>query len=121
MFFEREYLNRALKSDPYNLDANILMGRLNQRQRKYAPAYNCYSIVVAKAKDSKTYDKYLKRMNKMKKKLDKQYGTTTQTTVKPVTKKTTGTTQTKKSFFNKTTATNKPANSKVNYSPKEVK
>lgn len=72
MFFEREYLNRALKADPYNVDANILMGRLNQRQRKYAPAYSCYSIVVAKSNDSKVVAKYTKRLNNMKKKLDKQ-------------------------------------------------
>jgi len=72
MFFEREYLNKALKADPYNIDANILMGRLNQRQRKYAPAYNCYAIVVAKSDNQKIVDKYTKRLNKMKKKLDKQ-------------------------------------------------
>ena len=74
MFFEREYLNRALKADPYNVDANILMGRLNQRQRKYAPAYNCYAIVVAKSKDSGVVSQYTKRLNKMKQKLDKQAG-----------------------------------------------
>lgn len=73
MFFEREYLNRALKADPYNVDANILMGRLNQRQRKYAPAYNCYAIVVAKSTDCKIVNKYTKRLNNMKKKIDKQY------------------------------------------------
>ena len=48
------------------------MGRLNQRQRKYAPAYSCYSIVVAKSNDSKVVAKYTKRLNNMKKKLDKQ-------------------------------------------------
>lgn len=72
MFFEREYLNKALKNDPYNVDANILMGRLNQRQKKYEQAYKCYSIVVAKTTDVKTLTQYTKRMNKMKKKLDKQ-------------------------------------------------
>lgn len=71
MFFEREYLNKALKADPYNLDANILMGRLNQRQKKYAQAYNNYAIVVSKAKDNKTLDNYTKRLNKMKNKLEK--------------------------------------------------
>ena len=71
MFFEREYLNKALKADPYNLDANILMGRLNQRQKKYAQAYNNYAIVVSKAKDSNTLNNYTKRLNKMKAKLDK--------------------------------------------------
>lgn len=77
MFFEREYLNKALKADPYNLDANILMGRLNQRQKKYAAAYDNYSIVVAKAKDSKTLDNYTKRLNKMQKKLSQQSKTKT--------------------------------------------
>ncbi|MCD8377580.1 MAG: tetratricopeptide repeat protein [Candidatus Gastranaerophilales bacterium] len=72
MFFEREYLNKALKADPYSVDANILMGRLNQRQRKYVPAYNCYAIVVAKSKDYSTIEQYTKRLNKMKKKIDKQ-------------------------------------------------
>ncbi len=72
MFFEREYLNKALKADPYNVDANILMGRLNQRQRKYAQAYNNYAIVVANAKDAKTINTYTKRLNKMKSKLDKK-------------------------------------------------
>lgn len=72
MFFEREYLNRALKNDPYNIDANILMGRLNQRQHKYEQAYKCYSIVVAKTTDAKTLCHYTKRLNKMKKKIDKQ-------------------------------------------------
>ena len=71
MFFEREYLNKALKADPYNVDANILMGRLNQRQKKYAQAYNNYAVVVSKAKDSKTVENYTKRLNKMKNKLDK--------------------------------------------------
>lgn len=69
MFFEREYLNKALKADPYNVDANILMGRLNQRQRKYAPAYNNYAIVVAKSKDSSVVEQYTKRMNNMKSKI----------------------------------------------------
>ncbi|MCM1265387.1 MAG: tetratricopeptide repeat protein [Candidatus Gastranaerophilales bacterium] len=73
MFFEREYLNKALKADPYNVDANILMGRLNQRQHKYTSAYNCYAIVVAKSTDCKTVNKYTKRLNSMKKKIDKQY------------------------------------------------
>lgn len=72
MFFEREYLNRALKNDPYNVDANILMGRLNQRQHKWEQAYKCYSIVVAKTTDAKILSQYTKRMNKMKKKIDKQ-------------------------------------------------
>lgn len=73
MFFEREYLNKALKADPYNVNANILMGRLNQRQHKYASAYNCYAIVVAKSTDCKIVNKYTKRLNSMKKKIDKQY------------------------------------------------
>ena len=115
MFFEREYLNKALKADPYNLDANILMGRLNQRQKNYAAAYNNYSIVVAKAKDSKTLDNYTKRLNKMKTKLDKQYKTTkTSSAVKkndskihPVNVK-------------KTNATQK-SGSTVDYSPKTIK
>ena len=123
MFFEREYLNKALKADPYNLDANILMGRLNQRQKKYAQAYNCYSIVVAKAKDSKTLNTYTKRLNKMKAKLDKNNPTAVKQTV-----------QTTKSNYNnsvknvnttkKNTAKskNKPySGSTVNYSPKEVR
>lgn len=72
MFFEREYLNKALKADPYNVNANILMGRLNQRQRNYSAAYNCYAIVVAKSDDAKIVNKYTKRLNKMKTKIEKQ-------------------------------------------------
>lgn len=109
MFFEREYLNRALKADPYNVDANILMGRLNQRQRKYAAAYNCYAIVVAKSNDSKTVDKYTKRLNNMKKKLDKQGGVVSQKTAKPVSSKVT------------TKGNKKTSDSKVDYSPKLFK
>ena len=123
MFFEREYLNRALKADPYNLDANILMGRLNQRQKRYIPAYNNYAIVVSKATDEKTLNQYTKRLNTIKKKLNKakpkvvhtsrytsQTPKTTEKKIVPVSNK--------KSFFNKT---KKPSNSKVNYSPKEMK
>ena len=73
MFFEREYLNKALKSDPYNVEANIYMGRLNQRQRKYTAAYNNYAIVVAKSKDFKTTSQYTRRLNKMKAKINKSY------------------------------------------------
>ena len=91
------------------------MGRLNQRQKNYAAAYNNYSIVVAKAKDSKTLDNYTKRLNKMKTKLDKQYKTTkTSSAVKkndskihPVNVK-------------KTNATQK-SGSTVDYSPKTIK
>ena len=72
MFFEREYLNRALKIYPYDMRANILMGRLNQRQRKYEDAYVNYSIVVAKTKDADTLKQYTKRLNKMKSKIDKK-------------------------------------------------
>ena len=112
MFFEREYLNKALKSDPYNLDANILMGRLNQRQKKYAQAYNCYSIVVAKAKDSKTLEKYTKRLNKMKAKLGKSVSSTpaSSSNVKPVNVKS-----------QKTKTKVKNTNTKVDYSPKDVR
>lgn len=113
MFFEREYLNRALKSDPYNVDANILMGRLNQRQKKWAQAYNCYSIVVAKAKDSATIEKYTKRLNKMKAKLGKGTTTTTSSNVKPV-KPVNYKSQKVK------TKTVTP-NSKVDYSPKDIR
>lgn len=109
MFFEREYLNKALKADPYNVDANILMGRLNQRQRKYAAAYNCYAIVVAKSNDSKIVDKYTKRLNNMKKKLDKQGGVVSQKTAKPVSSKVT------------TKGNKKTSDSKVDYSPKLFK
>ena len=112
MFFEREYLNKALKSDPYNLDANILMGRLNQRQKKYAQAYNCYSIVVAKAKDSKTLEKYTKRLNKMKAKLGKSVSSTpaSSSNIKPVNVKS-----------QKTKTKVKNTNTKVDYSPKDVR
>lgn len=118
MFFEREYLNRALKADPYNLDANILMGRLNQRQKRYIPAFSNYAIVIAKAKNEKTLNQYTKRYNKIKKKLNNakpkvvdpnKYAHPTQSSNKvknvvPVSNK--------KSFSpNKTT----------NYSPKNVK
>ena len=123
MFFEREYLNRALKSDPYNVDANILMGRLNQRQHKYAAAYNNYAIVVAKSNDSKIINKYTKRLNKMKKKLDKQYGVkspaTTRTNIKPVSQQKG---VEKKSFFNqKTNVKSSKGGSAVDYSPKDFK
>ena len=123
MFFEREYLNRALKSDPYNVDANILMGRLNQRQHKYAAAYNNYAIVVAKSNDSKIINKYTKRLNKMKKKLDKQYGVkspaTTRTNIKPVSVQKG---VEKKSFFNqKTNVKSSKGGSAVDYSPKDFK
>lgn len=74
MFFEREYLNKALKADPYNVDANILMGRLNQRQRKYAAAYDNYALVVAKTNSTSVREQYLKRLKKMKEKLDATYG-----------------------------------------------
>jgi tetratricopeptide (TPR) repeat protein len=102
MFFEREYLNKALKADPYNVKANILMGRLNQRQRKYAPAYNSYAIVVSKSDDSNIVSKYTKRLNKMKNKIDKQYqksvgtSTTTKQKVQNDTVKTVNTTKTEK-------------------------
>lgn len=70
-FFEREYLNKALKISPYDLRSNILMGRLNQRQRKYNEAYVNYAIVVAKTNDAKTLAQYKKRLNKMKSKIDR--------------------------------------------------
>lgn len=71
-FFEREYLNKALKTSPYDLRSNILMGRLNQRQRRYSEAYVNYAIVVAKTNDAKTLAQYKKRLNKMKTKMDKK-------------------------------------------------
>ena len=111
MFFEREYLNRALKSDPYNVDANILMGRLNQRQRKYAAAYNCYAIVVAKSNDPKIVDKYTKRLNNMKKKLDKQNGVVSNRSLTPVSNKT----------ADKKANSKKSSESKIDYSPKMFK
>ena len=111
MFFEREYLNKALKADPYNVDANILMGRLNQRQRKYAPAYNCYAIVVAKSKDPKTVEKYTKRLNKMKKKLDKQSGVASERAMTPVSNRT----------VDKKAKGKKASESNIDYSPKMFK
>lgn len=71
-FFEREYLNKALKTSPYDLRSNILMGRLNQRQRRYSESYVNYAIVVAKTNDAKTLAQYKKRLNKMKTKMDKK-------------------------------------------------
>ncbi len=71
-FFEREYLYRALKVYPYDIRANMLMGRLNQRQRKYNEAYVNYSIVVAKTKDADTLAQYKKRLNKVKSKIDRK-------------------------------------------------
>lgn len=123
MFFEREYLNRALKADPYNLDANILMGRLNQRQRRYIPAYNNYAIVVSKAKDEKTLNQYTKRLNKMKNKLNKAKPAVVDPNkcARPAQNnynvKRTVPVSSKKSVINKNI---KPA-SKVNYSPKNMK
>ena len=123
MFFEREYLNKAIKADPYNVDANILMGRLNQRQRKYTPAYNNYAIVVAKAKDSKTIEQYTKRLNKMKSKINKTYQTTT-----PSYKKTSTTnnlkpqtTGVKKDNTKSNVKRSNYTGSTVNYTPKAVK
>ena len=89
------------------------MGRLNQRQKKWAQAYNCYSIVVAKAKDSATIEKYTKRLNKMKAKLGKGTTTTTSSNVKPV-KPVNYKSQKVK------TKTVTP-NSKVDYSPKDIR
>lgn len=71
-FFEREYLYKALKVSPYDVRANMLMGRLNQRQRKYNEAFVNYSIVVAKTKDPETLAKYTKRLNKVKSKIDRK-------------------------------------------------
>lgn len=71
-FFEREYLYKALKVSPYDLRANMLMGRLNQRQRKYNEAFVNYSIVVAKTNDAKTLAQYQRRLNKVKSKIDRK-------------------------------------------------
>lgn len=71
-FFEREYLNKALKLSPYDESANILMGRLNQRQRRYNEAYVNYSVVVSTTQDADTSKKYTKRLNKVKSKIDRK-------------------------------------------------
>ncbi len=130
MFFEREYLNKALKADPYNLDANILMGRLNQRQRKYAPAYSNYAIVVAKAKDAKTIETYTKRMNKMKSKIGKVYQSGSTSSLKPVNnakssttskKNTSGITPVNLNKSNTVKKNNSTSGSTIDYSPKVFK
>lgn len=128
MFFEREYLNKALKADPYNLDANILMGRLNQRQKKYAQAYSNYSIVVSKAKDSKTLSNYTKRLNKMKSKLDKTGQTYKNTVQNTNDTKIVPTSRTLKSAKSKSTGKfaklkmkpSKKSGSTANYTPREI-
>lgn len=71
-FFEREYLYKALKVNPYDVRANMLMGRLNNRQRKYNDAYVNYSIVVAKTNEPKTLAQYTKRLNRVKSKIDRK-------------------------------------------------
>lgn len=71
-FFEREYLNKALKIYPYDIRANMLMGRLNQRQRKYNEAVVNYSLVVAKTKDVDTLTNYSRRLNKVKSKVTRK-------------------------------------------------
>lgn len=71
-FFQREYLNKALKINPYDVRANFMMGKLNQRQRKYEEAYSNYSIVVAKTKDVYTLTSATDRMNTVKNKIDRK-------------------------------------------------
>lgn len=71
-FFQREYLNKALKINPYDVRANLMMGKLNQRQRKYEDAYANYSIVVAKTKEVYTLTTATDRLNTVKKKIDRK-------------------------------------------------
>lgn len=67
-FFQKVYLNKALKADPNYVDANIALAKLLKREKDWYGANKCYKVALGALDD----EKQIKKIAKYSKKLDKK-------------------------------------------------
>jgi len=70
-FFTKVYLNKALKFNPNNIEANIKLAKLLQKEKEYCAANKCYKIALAALDDEKAIKKIAKETKKLDKKMAK--------------------------------------------------
>ena len=70
-FFMKEYLNRSLAANPANVESNIALAKIAEKEKDYYTARNCYSAVLGASDNQKDMKKYSKKLKKMEKKLTK--------------------------------------------------
>lgn len=70
-FFMKEYLNRSLAANPANIDANIVLAKISEKEKDYYTARNCYSAILGASDNQKEMKKFSKKLRKAEKKLTK--------------------------------------------------
>lgn len=67
-FFQKVYLNKAIKFDPNNIDANLMLAKLLKKEKDFYGANKCYKVVLG-ASDN---EKQIKKVARWSRKLDKK-------------------------------------------------
>ena len=67
-FFPKVYLNKALKFNPNNIEANMMLGKILKKEKDIYGANNCYKVVLG-ASDN---EKQIKKVARISRKLDKK-------------------------------------------------
>lgn len=67
-FFQKVYINKALKADPNHVDANVALAKLLRKEKDLYGANKCYKIVLGASDD----EKLIKKISKQSRRLDKK-------------------------------------------------
>jgi len=70
-FFMREYLNRAVATNPNNLKANYMLGKIANKQKEYEIASNAYKAALAYEENPRKQKSLTKKINNLDKKIEK--------------------------------------------------
>ena len=71
-FFTKKYLISAVDENPANLEANILLSKFYKKSKNLKAECICYKQIVIASDDVKFQKKYLKKIAKIERKIQKQ-------------------------------------------------
>lgn len=67
-FFSKVYLNKSLKYNPNNINANLMLGKILKKEKDYYGSNRCYKVALGAMDD----EKQIKKTAKVSKKIDKK-------------------------------------------------
>ena len=70
-FFTKKYLVRSIEENPANIEANKLLAKFYKKSKNLKAECACYKKIVATSDELKVQQKYLKKITKLEKKIQK--------------------------------------------------
>lgn len=70
-FFTKKYLMSAVEENPTNVEANILLAKFHKKAKNLQAECNCYKQIVSSSSEEKLLSKYLKKIEKLERKIQK--------------------------------------------------